>query len=205
MNSEQVNIDWEYSGKPDALMGNGTTPWEKVLVYAASLVGVLLFSYSYLNQAWDWPWWGYLVAGLIAADIFGGVVANSLSTCKRFYHAPLKENEVGLTRRLKNPYFFTALHVYPLLVALLFPPGDWLYGMVWYTALLAAALIVLRVPHYLQRPVAFLLITIPIIANLYFIDPVPGFEWLVPLLFIKIVYGHLVREELYRPLTKPGV
>jgi hypothetical protein len=205
MNNEQINIDWEYHGKPDALMGNGATLWEQVLVYAASTAGVLLFGYFYLNQTWDWPWWGYLVAGVIAADIFGGVVANALSTCKRFYHAPLKENEVGLTYRLKNPYIFSALHIYPLLVALLYPPGDWIFGGVWYAMLIASTVIVLRLPLYLQRPMAFLLITTAIAINLYFIDPVPGFEWLVPLLFIKIVYGHLVREEPYRPQTEPGV
>ena len=38
-----------------------------------------------------------------------------------------------------------------------------------------------------------------ILANLYLIRPVPGFEWLIPALFLKIVYGHIVREEPYRP------
>ncbi|MEJ2487851.1 MAG: hypothetical protein P8Y68_19210 [Anaerolineales bacterium] len=145
------------------------------------------------------------MAGVIAADIFGGVVANALCTCKRFYHVPLKENEVGLTRRLKNPYFFSALHVYPLLVALLFPPGDWLYGVVWYAALLTSTVIALQVPLYLQPPMAFLLITLAITTNFYLIEPVPGFKWLGPLLFLKIVYGHLVREEPYLPLMEPGV
>lgn len=38
-----------------------------------------------------------------------------------------------------------------------------------------------------------------ILANLYLIRPVPEFEWLIPALFLKIVYGHIVREEPYRP------
>ena len=113
---------------------------------------------------------------------------------------PLKENETGFTRLLKNPYLFATLHVYPLLVALFYPPGDWLFGLVWYVALLISTVIVWRVPLYLQRPTAFFIITLAIIGNLYFIEPVRGFEWLVPLLFIKIIYGHLVREEPYRPM-----
>ena len=199
MADENIMIDWEYSGKPDALMGNGATRWEKVLVYMASFLGMALFTISYLNQTWDWEWWAYLIAGVIAADIFGGVVANALNTCKRFYHAPLKENETGLTRRLKNPYFFSFLHVYPLLVALFYPPGNWMYGILWYAALLISTVTLLRVPLYLQRPTAFLIISLAITANYYAIEPVSGFEWLVPMLFIKIIYGHLVREEPYRP------
>ena len=142
---------------------------------------------------------GVLIAALITADIFGGVVANALNSCKRFYHSPLKESEIGLTRLLKNPYFYSTLHVYPLLVALFYPPGNWLYGLVWYAALLISTVIAWQVPLYLQRPAEFI-ITLAVIGNIYFIEPVHGFEWLVPLLFINIIYGHLVREEPYRPL-----
>jgi hypothetical protein len=200
MRNNVVNIDWDYHGKPDALLGSGANRSEQVLVYAASLIGILLFLYFYLRQTWDWDWWGYLIAALIAADIFGGVVANALNSCKRFYHAPLKVNEIGLTRLLKNPYFFSTLHVYPLLVALIYPSGDWLYGLAWYAALLISTVIVCRVPLYLQRPTSFFIIVMAVTGNLYIIDPVHGFEWLVPLLFFKIIYGHLVREEPYRPI-----
>lgn len=200
MRNNAVNIDWEYHGKPDALMGSGANRSEQVLVYAASLIGILLFLFFYLRQTWEWDWWGYLIAALIAADIFGGVVANALNSCKRFYHSPLKENEIGLTRLLKNPYFFSTLHVYPLLVALFYPPGDWLYGLAWYAALLISTVIVWQVPLYLQRPTSFFIIALAVIGNLYFIEPVHGFEWLVPLLFIKIIYGHHVQEEPYRPM-----
>ena len=38
-----------------------------------------------------------------------------------------------------------------------------------------------------------------ILVNLYVVRPVVGFEWLVPALFLKLIYGPLVREEPYRP------
>jgi hypothetical protein len=51
----------------------------------------------------------------------------------------------------------------------------------------------------LQRPVAVFIILLVIIVNLYVIQPIAGFEWLAPLLFIKLILGHGVREEPYRP------
>lgn len=45
-----------------------------------------------------------------------------------------------------------------------------------------------------------LLVLTAIMLNLYVITAVQGFEWVVPVLFIKIIYGHLVREEPYRPV-----
>jgi hypothetical protein len=65
--------------------------------------------------------------------------------------------------------------------------------------LVLSALALLQMPLYLQRPAALGIILIAILLNLYILPPVWGFEWLIPALFLKIVYGHLVREEPYRP------
>jgi hypothetical protein len=43
------------------------------------------------------------------------------------------------------------------------------------------------------------LIMTAILVNQYIFHSVIGFEWLIPALFLKIVYGHIVREEPYRP------
>jgi hypothetical protein len=69
----------------------------------------------------------------------------------------------------------------------------------WYGFLVVSAWMVLRLPLYLHRPTSMLVILFAIIMNYYFITPVPGFEWFIPALFIKIIYGHIVREEPYRP------
>jgi hypothetical protein len=42
-------------------------------------------------------------------ESFGGVVANSLNSCKRFYHSPVQPEETGFTALAKTiwrlPYF----------------------------------------------------------------------------------------------------
>ncbi len=198
MSSESVNIDWTYQGSPDFLAGTGATRTERSLMWAGGLVGAGLYAFFFLTGTYAWAWWGYLLAGVMAFDVAGGVVANSLNSCKRFYHTPPLPAEPSSTRFFKNHLFFTALHIYPLIIALFFG-GGWLYGLFWYAALLIAALAVLKTPRYLQRPVAFLFILLALVINLYGIPAAPGFEWFIPALFLKIVYGHLVREEPYRP------
>lgn len=54
-------------------------------------------------------------------------------------------------------------------------------------------------PLYLRRPIAMLFCLISLIMNSYIIPVIDGFEWFIPALFIKIIYGHLVQEEPYRP------
>ena len=198
MTSESAHIDWTYQGKPDFLAGTGATRTERALMWAGGLVGVALYAYFYLKGMLAWTWWQYLVAAVMAFDVGGGVVANALNSCKRFYHTPPLATEPRAARLLKNHLFFTALHVYPLLIGLLFG-GGWVYGLFWYVALLASAIMVLKTPLYLQRPVAFFLILMALLIHLYGVSAVPGFEWFIPALFLKIVYGHLVREEPYRP------
>ena len=104
---------------------------------------------------------------------------------------------------MKNHLIFVAFHIYPILVGLLYEgaSGLW-YGAFWYVFLLVSSIVVLRVPLYLRRPVAMLIIFVTLLANGYVIEPVAGFEWLAPALFLKIIYGHLVREEPYRPVEE---
>ena len=43
------------------------------------------------------------------------------------------------------------------------------------------------------------LIALAVILNLYIVPLSLAWAWLMPLLFLKIVYGHSVQEEPYRP------
>ncbi len=201
MSSETpVIIRWDYAGKPDLLVGTGATPSERALAWVAVLVALSVYLVLHLAGRLDWRPWQYVVAGLIALDAGGGVVANSLNTCKRFYHAPLHDEESGIAAWAKNHAFFVALHVHPLLVGVLYAgAGGLFYGLVWYGLLLLWSAVVLKAPLYLRRPIAMLGILFALLVNTYLITPVVGFEWLMPALFLKIVYGHLVREEPYRP------
>jgi len=202
MSIDRANINWNYRGKTDFLLGTGATSAERILGWIASLIGVGLYLFFYLTGAFQWTWWQYLLAGAIAFDVVGGVVANSLNSCKRFYHSATRPDEPRYTVAFKNHLVFSALHLHPLLVAILYAEGHLFYGMFWYAFLLLSTVLVLKTPFYLKRPMAFLAIVVALLTNLYLVSPIRGFEWLIPLLMIKIVYGHLVPEEPYRPLSE---
>jgi hypothetical protein len=204
MTSHEAHIQWAYQGKPDFLMGTGATRAERVLVWTGALIGAGLYLYFFLTGAYVWAWWQYALAALMALDVGGGVVANTLNSCKRFYHTPPLPTEPWYAPLLKNHLVFTAMHGYPFVIAWVFD-GGLVYGVFWYVTMLAAALIVLRTPLYLQRPTAFLIILMALLVHLYGVTPPPGFEWFMPALLLKIIYGHLVREEPYRPAGRSEV
>ena len=197
MSNRLINIDWNYSGKPDGFFGTGATRTEQGLVWIFGLAGTGIVTWHAWTRSLPWAWWQYIIAGILALDVLGGVTANSLNSCKRFYHSPVKSEETGFTALAKNHTLFTLMHVHPLLIGLLF--ASWQYGLIWYPALIVSSLIVLGAPIYLQRPLAMGIIMTAILVNFYLIQPISGFEWLIPALFLKIVYGHIVREEPYRP------
>lgn len=196
---DEVRINWAYEGQPDLGAGTGATAGEKLLAYGTGFFAFFFYSALYLFGDLNWMLWQYLLAIFLAYDVMGGVVANSLNSCKRFYHTPVKAGENWLVRFLKNPHLFSAIHIHTLLVGLLFAQFDWFYALFWYLLLLIATETILLLPLYLHRAVAMLFILAALLINIYLIVPVPGFEWLAPALFIKIVYGHVVREEPYRP------
>ncbi len=195
-------VRWRYRGKPDFLLGTGAAPAERRLAALAALGGAALYGFFFLRRAFPWAGWQYLLAAVLAYDVLGGVVANTLNSCKRFYHTPPRPEEPRYAAFFKNHLAFTALHVHPLLAAALYG-GSLARGAFWYLFLLAAALFILRAPLYLQRPLAFFFITLTLLLNAYALPPLAGFEWLAPALNIKILYGHLVREEPYRPEKEP--
>lgn len=200
MNSNPVN--WRYSGKPDFLLGTGASTAEKVLGWAAGFAGAGIYVYFYLTGQLDWAGWQFMLAGLLAFDVVGGMAANSLNSCKRFYHTPAKADEPRGTALFKNHMAFSAMHIHTLLVQLLYGAETLYYGLFWYVCLVTAAWGILKTPLYLRRPAAFLVIALALLLNLYVVMPARGFEWLVPALYIKIIYGHLVQEEPYRPASE---
>jgi hypothetical protein len=82
------------------------------------------------------------------------------------------------------------------LIGWIFGPDNWVYGVVGYLLMLAACAGVIRTPRRYQRPVAFLLTVLVIVYLPSFLHAPSGFEWLMPILFLKLVAGHAVRPEL---------
>ncbi len=200
MRESEARIDWEYEGKPDFSSGTGATRAERTLALLSACVVPAVVLWLAANRDYGWNGVQLAVALALAFDVGGGLVSNALNSCKRFYHTPPKPSEGKLGAVLKRPARFASAHVHPILVALLFEGDRWAtYGLLWYALLMLSVGVVLRTPLYLRRPVSFLAVMVATLINLSFVAPIPGFEWLAPLLFLKIVYGHLVREEPYRP------
>ncbi|MHA1385234.1 MAG: hypothetical protein ACTSR3_15900 [Candidatus Helarchaeota archaeon] len=199
-----VPINWEYpeprdgiKGSWDKFIGPGATMAELWLIIGVSLVSViLLILYITINNI-PLDTFQILIAVLIAFDLSGGVVANSTSSAKRWYH----RKETGF----KDHFTFIVFHIHPFLVGLFFRNWDWGYGLFFYSYLLIASLIILKIPLYLQRPVALIFFLGAILCNLYIFTPTIGLEWFVPVFFCKLLIAHILREEPYRPENEKTV
>jgi hypothetical protein len=194
-----VRIDWSYSGRTDLSAGTGATIVEQLLPLVGAILLPLWLVLDVVLAGMAWSIWQWAVALVLAFDLGGGAVANGLNSCKRFYHTPAREGEGALVRAVKNHWVFTGLHLHAVIVYALWSPDHLWVGLAWYVLLLLSVGTVGAAPLYLARPVAFLLVGAVLVAQPDIGPSVPHLEWLVPLLFLKIVLGHAVREEPYRP------
>lgn len=151
-------------------------------------------------QGVDWSWWQWALVLVLTADVAGGVPANSLGTAKRLYHSPAPPGSPLRGRVLRNPVGFAALHFHPFLVAAAFADATWMWATAWYALALGGTVAVVAVPLYLRRPLAAALVTVALIAAPLLTAP-KGLVWLGPVLVLKLVAAHAVREEPYRPET----
>lgn len=198
-------INWNYPsprpgwrGELDAFIGPGVTPAELVLELSVSLVGGLLMLGFALTQPLGWNGWQVALAVLLAFDLAGGVVTNATSSAKRWYHRP----EQGFWHHIA----FIAVHrVHLALVAWAFRSGDWAWAVSWYAFLMLVGVLILRLPLYLQRPVAFSLFGLGLLLVLYIDRLTPGMEWFMPVFLLKLLVSHLLREETYRPAQESAV
>lgn len=194
-----TRIDWNYpqprqglAGALDKFFGPGTTSAEAWLegVFAVA-AGVALPTYGFLT-GFEWTPVQYLVATFLAFDIVGGIVTNTASSAKRWYHRK--------GQGFRAHFGFVAFHVaHVFLVAWLFRSMDWGFFGAVSLYLLGAAYLILKTPLYLQRPLAFGLLAISFLLSYYAFVSTPGLEWFVPFLFLKLVVCHLLREEPCRP------
>lgn len=200
MPRKEVSIDWDYSGKTDGLMGTGASATEKAVGWTSALILTVFFGVAIsTGVSPSWSWWQWLLAAGLLFDVAGGVTANTLNSCKRFYNSPRQPDETALTGLLKNHFFFAALHIHPVVVAWAYGGDLVAYGLAVYAGMVFSVALLGATPLYLKRPVAFTLILLATGCSLYILPVPAGFEWFVPALFLKIVYGHSVREEPYRP------
>jgi len=194
-----MKIDWSYpeprkglAGMWDRLTGPGATTIEAMVQIVPAIVAAFALPLFAIVYRLGWNPIQLLVAGALALDMTGGVIGNAASSVKRFWH----RKELNF----KAHMFFVAIHAAQLfLVAWLFRGMDWQFFQTYYIYLILAATIILKLPLYLQRPVATGFYVGAILINCYCFKPTVGFEWFIPLFFMKLLISHLLREEPYRP------
>ncbi|MCX6349377.1 MAG: hypothetical protein NTV79_07750 [Candidatus Aureabacteria bacterium] len=194
-----MNIDWNYppprrglKGALDRFCGPGATRAEVWLqVVPALLAGLAAPAYAIFHHL-GWSYAQLIVGALLALDLTGGIITNSTSSGKRWYHRPGQ----GFRQHL----MFVAIHaVHVFVVAWLFRSLDWDFFGAVSISLLVFATVLLGAPLYLQRPLAAIFLALAFLLNTYIITPTKGLEWFVPFLFLKLLVSHLLKEEPYRP------
>lgn len=183
------------AAKPNWAFGAGATRTEKGIAYAVSVFGIGALVIG--GQGLGWAWWQWLIGALLVHDLAGGVVANGLDSAKRFYHSPLTFTDSVFARFIHHPVGFTALHVQPVLIALVIPGGTWWWGLLWYVWALTGAITVDLAEERLKRPVALASVVTGIMVAAC-IDSPPGLDWLPAVLLLKLVLAHGVPERLGR-------
>lgn len=194
-----MKIDWNYpeprkgfAGILDKFIGPGATPAEIAIQLGIPFLAFLIAPIHAKSLSVEWTLLQYLFCAVLAFDIAGGVITNSTSCAKRWYH------RAG--QKFGNHVIFVALHWIHLLLV------SWMYlsrnlGWLLYAGgfLMFATVVILRTPQYLQRPVSLLLYGIAILLDLYLLESPKGLEWFLPLFYLKLLVSHLVKEEPYRP------
>lgn len=195
-----MNIDWNppkprsgHLGQWDAFVGPGATNAEEwIQLVLGALVAIVCVTLFLTKQAGDVIWYHYLVVGFLALDIGGGIVTNATNSAKRWYH------RAGYSRK-KHLLFVGAHAIHLGVIALVFSSNPLVYFVLTFGAIILASVLVVFVPLYLQRPAAFgtAAILIPL-CNLP-VFSILGLEWFLPLMILKLLLGHLVKEAPFRP------
>jgi len=192
-------IQWKYSGSGDLLCGTGATRAERVLAYGmAALFTAIILAMDHARAAPIATGWSMALLAIFAFDIAGGAVANMLNSCKRFYHGDLQPGEGYSARLAKNPRLFAAIHIHPIVAAYGFG-GDVVNAIGWYGLLQAGVAVTLAMPLYLRRATATAITLLALLASQSALPLGEGLEWFIPFLFVKMLPGHAVQEEPYRP------
>lgn len=175
-------------GLTDEFIGPGATKAE-ILLQTLPLIPASGLAYLYASRN------GLSVvhsvgAALFAADLLGGVVTNSTSAAKRWYH----RSSQGVAQHL----CFVAVHaIHVAVVAYFYRNADLAWGLAVFAYLVTTATTIVHAPRYLQRPIAHLLYTAALAANTTSacFKPTKGLQWFIPVFHLKLLVAHLVDEQ----------
>jgi len=168
----------------DRLVGPDATRAEAAGAVVAGMVGAGLAGWRAF--ATGESWWVTLLIGILAADLVGGVWANSTASTRRWYHRPGTWPGSHL--------LFASLHVHPFVMAWLVPSFGWTGAAVLYGGTLLATTVVATQTRRLQSPVAAVAALVVFTAATFTIDPT-RIEWFVPAYVLKLIIGHAVPAD----------
>ncbi len=195
-NPNRVIVSWDYPtprGLLDRFIGPGATRAELLVQFVPTILIATAWPIVALSGNWGWSTLQIVLIVVFSIDLVGGVITNATSSAKRWYH----RHGQGFVAHMG----FVLIHVHPFLIIALYDPGNWTFAIAAYAYLLFGALVILLMPLYLQRPIAFLLLIGGIFLSLYGLRVPTNFEWFLPLYYIKLFTSHLLYEEPYRPST----
>lgn len=173
----------------DWLVAPGADHGELAATYTAAVAGTVLA--VGLGVSTGFPTVTCVVIAVVAFDGFGGAVANASPAFKQRFHG----RGQGPTRH----FAFVAAHaVQPAALALVVPGFGWTAAAVIYGSVLIGAATILATANTLRRPVA---VAITVVASALALTtlavPTP-LAWFAPVLFVKLLLGHLLPEEAAR-------
>ncbi len=199
MSITSTPTDWSYPevrpglpGLLDRAIGPGHTRAELILQLTFPLGAAIAIPVMAMAIELPWTIGQQVLAAFLAFDGVGGVITNSTSSGKRWFHRPGQ----GPAKQMS----FVMLHFIHLsIVAYVFAAGSlqWFIGAAAFLTAAAAALI--HTPTYLQRPLAGGFVAMGFIYSSYCLPIIEGLQWLLPVFYLKLLGAHLVREEPYRP------
>ncbi|MGJ0223482.1 hypothetical protein ACQUZK_08790 [Streptococcus pyogenes] len=194
-----TKVDWDI---PDdrrflaRLVGPGASAAELWLQFTFALGAAAALLTAAIIQRWGWSVTQLTVVAILAFDVAGGIVTNTTSAGKRWYHRP--------GRTTWHHFRFVALHGCHLaVVAVAFFPSANQLALLGCSYLLACAALQLSVPVYLRRPVAAVQTTVVIVLAVYVFDAPPHLEWVLPGLSLKLLMGYLPVEAPFARSAAP--
>jgi hypothetical protein len=181
-----------FGGFVDKAAGPGATNAEYLLQLLVPGAAALAAYFYAAAEFPSWSWWTVALYCVLAFDMVGGMITNSTSTAKRWFHRE------GQTWR--NHLTFVAIHIVQIsVVAIVFRDLDMVYGASLFAYLMSATVLILIVPRYLQRPIAVTLCALGMLLEMYAWGVSSVMPWFTPLLLLKLLISHLLYEEPYRP------
>lgn len=165
-------------------IGPDATNAEMLISWIGSLIAFfVMFIYGYFL---GWNIFQILVSSIFAFDIFGGIIVNSTTAGRKYWHSS--------NRSMFKQIAFLLLHIHPFIIAFMWSGYLFDKAFLLYLIIVTFSLLVMYAPKGLQKPISFGLTSVGIILVFYFLQMPIGLMWLPPLLIIKLVAAYSVSK-----------